>query len=230
MALNRCIPRAHARAREGDYELSGLVGYELRGKTVGIVGTGGIGSAAARLFAGIGCRVIAHDVAGVPQDLTAAGITPVPDLASLLAESDVVSLHVPLLPATRHLIDAAALRAIKPHALLINASRGGLVDTQAVTRALEEGRLRGFAADVFERESGLFFEDWGDTAWASRVARGGWDPVFAYLLSFPNVVLTPHSAFLTHEALAAIKTSVLASLRAFVAGEELVDEVLPPKK
>jgi D-lactate dehydrogenase len=186
---------------------------------------GAIGSAAALLFIGIGCTVTAYDVAGLPPALAAAGVAAAPDLASLLAASDLVSLHVPLLPSTRKLIDAASLAALKPGAALINVSRGALVDTAAVTRALEEGRLGGFAADVYEGESALFFQDWGDSSWASRVQRGGWDPVLSYLLSFPNVIMTPHSAFLTHEALAAIKASVLASIGAFAEGRELVDEV-----
>lgn len=186
LALNRHIPRAHARAREGDYELSGLVGYEMKGKSVGIVGTGAIGTEAARLFAGIGCAVTAFDVRGVPADLVQAGISPAPDLPSLLASSDIVSLHVPLLPSTRKMMDAAALATLKPGAALINVSRGALVDTAAVTRALEEGRMSGFAADVYEGEASLFFQDWGDASWASRVQRGGWDPVLSYLLSFPK--------------------------------------------
>ena len=186
---------------------------------------GAIGTAAARLFLGIGCAVSAFDVAGLAPGLAEAGVTPAPDLASLLEASDLVSLHVPLLPTTRKLLDAAALARLKPGAFLINVSRGALVDTAAVTRALEEGRLAGFAADVYEGESALFFQDWGDASWASRVRRGGWDPVLSYLLSFPNVIMTPHSAFLTHEALAAIKVSVLESVADFAAGRELVNEV-----
>ena len=158
----------------------------MRNKHVGIVGCGAIGTAAASLFAGIGCKVTAFDPAGLPPKLAAKGIAAAPDLPSLLADSDFVSLHVPLLPSTRKMMDAAALATLKPGAALINVSRGALVDTAAVTRALEEGRMSGFAADVYEGESSLFFQDWGDSSWASRVQRGGWDPVLSYLLSFPK--------------------------------------------
>ena len=207
LALNRKIHRAYARVREGNFALEGLLGFDLHGRTVGIVGTGRIGAAFARIMAGFGCALLA--VAPRPNpDVVALGARYVP-LAEMLAHSDVVSLHCPLTPATRHLIGAQALATMKRGAMLINTSRGAVVDTRAVIDALKSGRLGSLGLDVYEEEADLFFRDLSE-----EVIH---DDVFARLLTFPNVVVTGHQAFLTADALAAIAATTLANLDAFAA-------------
>ncbi len=207
LALNRKIPRAHARVREGNFALDGLLGVDLHGKTVGVVGTGRIGACFARIMAGFGCRLLASDPVPNP-DCQALGARYVP-LETLLAESDVISLHCPLTPATRHLINAAALAATKPGALLLNTSRGAVVDTAAVIAALKGGRLGGLGIDVYEEEADLFFRDL-----SGEVLH---DDIFARLLTFPNVLITGHQAFFTVEALTAIAETTLDNVDAFAA-------------
>ncbi|HUH08610.1 MAG TPA: 2-hydroxyacid dehydrogenase [Egibacteraceae bacterium] len=205
LTLNRKIHRAHARVREGNFALNGLLGFDVHGKTVGIVGTGAIGTVFAHIMAGFGCRLIAHDPSP-NADCQRLGVT-YADLGSLLSESDIVSLHCPLAPATRHLIDAAALSAMPRGAMLINTSRGGLVDTAAVISALKSGHLGSLGLDVYEEEEELFFQDLSDTVIA--------DDAFARLQTFPNVVITGHQAFFTAEALAQIAETTLANVTAF---------------
>jgi D-lactate dehydrogenase len=218
LALNRHIPRAVARVRDGNFALDGLVGFDLHGKTVGVVGTGKIGACVARILAGFGCRVLAFDP--VPSAEVAALGAGYTTLERLLAESDVVTLHCPLTPETHHLMNADAFRLLRRGGMLINTSRGGLVDTRAAIDALKSGHLGSLAIDVYEEEADLFFEDLSGT-----VLR---DDVFARLLTFPNVVITAHQAFLTTEALDAIAATTLASVTAFEAGEPLENEVRPP--
>ena len=210
LALDRKIHRAHARVREGNFSLDGLVGFDLHGKTVGIVGTGKIGQAAARIFTGFGCRVLAHDLR------PAAALTYVP-LAELYREADIVTLHVPLRPETHHMIDAAALSQMKRGVMLINTGRGALIDSKALIGALKTGHVGTAGLDVYEEEEGVFFEDLSD-----RVLQ---DDVLARLLTFPNVLVTAHQGFLTREALAAIAETTLDNIRAFAAGEPLVNQV-----
>lgn len=205
LALNRRLHRALPRVREGNFSLDGLVGFDLVGKTVGVVGTGTIGRVFAKAMLGLGCRVLAHDPFPA-EALRAAGVAYVP-LDTLLAESDVVSLHCPLTPATRRLIDARALALMKPRAVLVNTGRGALVDTRALIDALKARRLGGLALDVYEEEEHLFFED--------RSAQVIEDDVFMRLLTFPNVVVTAHQAFLTEEALAAIAATTVANVTGF---------------
>ena len=205
LALNRKLHRAHNRVREGNFELDGLIGFNLHGKTMGVVGTGRIGACVAQVFRGFGCLVLAHDLHPDPA-LEAEGVAYVA-LGCLLERSDVVTLHCPLTPATHHLIDAAALARMKPSAMLVNTSRGGLVDTRAVIGALKTGRLGALALDVYEEEADLFFEDLSD-----HVIQ---DDVFARLLTFPNVLITGHQAFLTREALDAIARTTLANASRF---------------
>jgi D-lactate dehydrogenase len=215
LALNRKLPRAHARVREGNFSLEGLVGFDLFGKAVGLVGTGRIGAAAARIFLGFGCRVLAFDPS--PNEaLQALGVRYVP-LPELLAHADVVSLHVPLTPRTHHLLDGRAFEQMKPGAILLNTGRGALIDTLALIRALKAGRLGGAGLDVYEEEEGLFFKDLSD-----QVLQ---DDVLARLLTFPNVLITAHQAFLTHEALANIAHTTLENLSAFERGDPLPNEV-----
>jgi D-lactate dehydrogenase len=215
LTLDRKLHRAVARVRELNFALDGLVGFDLYGKTVGVVGTGRIGAVLARIALGFGCRVLAWDRV-VDDELVRAGVTYV-DLDALLGASDVVSLHVPLTPDTHHLIDAAALARTKPGAMLINTSRGGLVDAAALIAALKSGRLGAAGLDVYEEEEGVFFHDLSSS--------GLQDDVLARLLTFPNVVVTAHQAFLTREALAAIAATPLGSVTAFERGEPLVHRV-----
>jgi D-lactate dehydrogenase len=208
LALNRKVHRAWARVREGNFALDGLLGFDLVGRAAGIVGTGKIGAAVARIMAGFGCRVLAFDPVSNPECVT-LGVSYVP-FTDLLAQSDIVSLHCPLTPETRHLLDAAALARMKPGAMLINTGRGALVDTRAVIDALKTGRLGHLGLDVYEEEAALFFED---RSW--RVLQ---DDVFARLLTFPNVVVTGHQGFFTAEALTAIAETTLQAVTEFEQG------------
>jgi len=202
MALNRHIPRAHARVREGNFALDGLLGFDMKGRTVGVVGTGRIGIAFARIMRGFGCRVLAYD----PVPDATLGLDHVP-LDRLLAESDIISLHCPLTPATRHLIDDAAVARMKRGVMLINTSRGAIVDTRAVIGGLKSGAIGHLGLDVYEEEADLFFEDL-----SGQVLQ---DDVFARLLTFPNVLVTAHQAFFTEEALMAIARTTLDNVSAF---------------
>jgi D-lactate dehydrogenase len=218
LALNRHIPRAFARVRDGNFSLDNLVGFDLFGKTVGVVGTGAIGLDMVRIARGFGCRVLAVDPVASPDVLEAGG--EYVSLPELLAGSHIVSLHCPLLPSTFHLVDAAALASMRAGSMLINTSRGALVDTQAAIAALKSGQLGSLGIDVYEEESNLFFVD--------RSSGGIADDVFARLLTFPNVLVTGHQAFLTHEALTAIAATTVASLDAFEHGRPLACAVAAP--
>jgi len=216
LALNRKIHRAYARVREWNFSLDGLVGFDLHGKTVGVVGTGRIGHAAARIFHGFGCRVLAFDLRHDAALVSELGVRYV-DLPELYRESDVISLHVPLTPQTHHMIDAAALAAMKPGVVLVNTGRGALIDSRALIGALKNGHLGAAGLDVYEEEEGIFFQDL-----SNRVLQ---DDVLARLLTFPNVLITSHQAFLTKEALAAIARVTLENVTAFERGEPLRNEV-----
>jgi D-lactate dehydrogenase len=216
LALNRKIHRAHVRVREGNFSLDGLVGFDMYGKTVGLCGTGRIGSVAAHIFAGFGCRVIAHDLQpsqALVRDLGVRYVT----LPELYRESDILSLHTPLTPTTHHQIDAAAFAQMKPGVVLVNTGRGAVIDSRALIDALKTGRLGGAALDVYEEEEGVFFEDLSD-----RVLQ---DDVLARLLTFPNVLITAHQGFLTREALDHIATTTLSNVQAFERGGPLRNEV-----
>lgn len=205
LSLNRKIPRARDRVREGNFALDGLMGFDLHGKTAGVIGTGKIGAAAARILRGFGCQVLASD----PQpdaSLQSEGVEYVP-VEEIAARSDVVTLHCPLTPGTRHLVDAAFLERMKPGAMLVNTSRGALVDTRAVIDALKSRRLGSLGIDVYEEEANLFFED--------RSADPLTDDVFARLLTFPNVLVTGHQAFFTREAVTAIARTTLQNATDF---------------
>jgi D-lactate dehydrogenase len=215
LALNRKLHRAHTRVREWNFSLEGLVGFDLYQKTVGIVGTGRIGKTAAQIFGGFGCRLLAHDVEPNP-DLEKLGARYVP-LSTIYSESDIISLHVPLTPTTHHLIDTAALAQMKPNALLINTGRGALIDARALIDALKHSQIGGAGLDVYEEEEGIFFQDL-----SNQVLQ---DDLLARLLTFPNVLITSHQGFLTHEALAAIAETTLSNVSAFEAGEPLVNAV-----
>jgi D-lactate dehydrogenase len=215
LSLARHLHRAFVRVREGNFALDGLLGRTLHGRTAGVVGTGRIGLAFARIMRGFGCRLLAHDPSP-DQAAEALGVRYVP-LAALLAESDVISLHCPLTPATRHMIDTAAIARMKPGVMLINTSRGALVDTAAVIEGLKSGRIGQLGLDVYEEEADLFFEDL-----SNHVIR---DDVFARLLTFPNVLVTGHQAFFTEEALTAIAETTIANISAFAERGAALHEV-----
>ena len=205
LVLNRKIHRAYSRVREGNFALDGLLGFDLHGRTVGVVGTGNIGSIVATILVGFGCRVLAHDLAP-SQECRAIGVDYVP-LDEIWTRSDIITLHAPLTPDTQHLIDAKAINLMKPGVMIINTGRGALIDTPAVIAGLKTGRVGHLGLDVYEEEEGLFFED--------RSAYAIQDDVFARLLTFPNVVVTAHQAFFTREALHAIAETTLGNITAF---------------
>jgi D-lactate dehydrogenase len=205
LTLNRKLHRAIARVREGNFALDGLLGFDLHGRTVGVIGTGRIGECFLRIMAGFGCRLLAFD----PQPSEACrqlGARYVP-LEELLAASDIVSLHCPLSPQTHRLIDTGALARMKRGAMLVNTSRGAVVDTGALIAALKSGHLGSLGLDVYEEEADLFFRDL-----SGEVIR---DDLFARLLTFPNVVVTGHQAFFTEDAMAAIGGVTFANLDSF---------------
>lgn len=218
LAVNRKIVRASVRTRDGNFDLDGLMGFDLHGKTVGVIGTGKIGSIFARIMLGFGCQVLGYD--RYPSAaFTALGGRYVP-VDALLAGSDVISLHCPLTEDTRHIVNAAALARVKRGSILINTSRGGLVDTEAATAALKSGQLGGLAIDVYEQEASLFFQDLSSTIIC--------DDVIQRLVSFPNVIVTGHQAFFTEEAIGQIMQTTIASLTAFERGEPLLNRIPPP--
>lgn len=214
LTLNRKIHRAYNRVRELNFSLGGLVGFDLYGKTVGIIGSGRIGRAAAEIFRGFGCRVLASDPMPMRDWALAHGVEYV-TREDLLACGDVVSLHLPLTPETHHAINATTLARMKPGAYLINTSRGKLVDTAALIQALKSGHLGGVALDVYEEEEGLFFEDLsGEVLQDDELSR---------LLTFPNVLITAHQAFLTHEALSEIARVTVQNIGRLQAGDAFLD-------
>lgn len=215
LALNRRLHRAYARVREGNFALEGLLGFDLHGKTVGVLGTGKIGMVFCRIMNGFGCRILAHDPYP-SQEARTIGIAFV-GLDELLETSDIVALHLPLSPETCHLIDAAAIDRMKQGAMLINTSRGGLVDTRAVIQGLKSGKLGSLGLDVYEEEADLFFEDLSGTVIQ--------DDVFARLLTFPNVMITGHQGFFTREALASIAETTLANATAFERGSGVMHTI-----
>lgn len=215
LALNRRIHRAYNRVREGNFALDGLLGFDLNGRTVGVVGTGRIGAAVARIMLGFGCRVLAHDPRPDPA-LEAVGVA-YAGLPELFASSDILTLHCPLTPQTHHLIDAAAIGRMRRGVMLINTGRGAVVDTRAVIAGLKSGAIGLLGLDVYEEEADLFFQDLSD-----RVIQ---DDVFARLLTFPNVLVTAHQAFFTVEALTAIAETTIANITAFEGTGRAVHEV-----
>lgn len=202
LTLVRKTHRAHARVREGNFALDGLLGFDLHGKSVGVVGTGRIGRCVVKIFQGLGCEVLAHD----PQPDAGLGLPYLP-LDELLARSRILCLQCPLNGQTHHLLDARRLALLPRGAVVVNTSRGAVIDTRAAIEALKSGHLGGLAIDVYEEEAGLFFAD------HSGEVLG--DDVFARLLTFPNVLITAHQGFFTEEALAAIAATTLGNADAF---------------
>ncbi len=213
LALNRKIHRAYNRVREHNFSLTGLVGFDLHGKTVGIVGTGKIGRVAAQIFRGFGTEVLACDLAPSLEWAAEHHVQYV-DFPTLLARSDIVSLHLPLTPQSRYLLNTETLAQMKPGAYLLNTSRGKLVETKALMKALKTGWLGGVALDVYEDEEGFFFEDY-----SCEILQ---DDELSRLLTFPNVLITAHQAFLTQEALSEIARVTVANLLCFSEGKPLL--------
>jgi D-lactate dehydrogenase len=203
LTLNRRIHKAYSRVREGNFALDGLLGFDLYKKTIGVVGTGKIGAIFAKLLHGFGTRILAFDVRPNP-DLDFAEYV---SLEVLFANAHVISLHCPLTPETHHLVNAERLAQMQPGGMVINTSRGGLVDTPAVIEALKSGQLGALALDVYEEEADLFFENL-----SNRVIQ---DDVFSRLLTFPNVLITGHQAFFTQEALENIASTTIDNISAF---------------
>ncbi len=203
LALNRKIHRAYARVREGNFALDGLLGFDLHGLMVGIVGTGKIGVRVAKIMLGFGCRILAYDLFPNPE-CEQAGVR-YATLREVFAGADIVSLHCPLTPETYHLIDAQAIDRMKRGVVLINTSRGALIDAAAVVEGLKSGQIGYLGLDVYEEEADLFFEDL-----SNEVIQ---DDVFARLLTFPNVIVTGHQAFFTHTALQNIADTTLANIK-----------------
>jgi D-lactate dehydrogenase len=209
LAINRRIHKAFSRVREGNFALEGLMGFDLHGKTAGVIGTGKIGTVAVGLLHGFGMRVLAHDP--YPNDTAREKGAEYVELDRLLEESDVVTLHCPLMPETHHLIDWEALQQMKEGAVIINTSRGALLDTKAAIAALKTQRLGALAIDVYEEEGDLFFEDLSDEVIE--------DDTFARLLTFPNVLVTAHQAFFTEEAMTNIAETTVGNLAAIARDE-----------
>lgn len=215
LTLNRKIHRAYARVREHNFSLDGLLGFDLHGCTVGIVGTGHIGTVFAQIMQGFGCQLLAVDP--VPNEsCTQLGVQYV-SLPELYEQSDIISLHCPLTSATRHLIDEKAVARMKNGVMLINTGRGGLISTTTVISALKNGKIGYLGLDVYEQEENLFFQDLEETIIQ--------DDVFARLQTFPNVIITGHQGFFTREALARIASETLKNITAFERGDTTLDRV-----
>jgi len=214
LALNRKLHRAYSRVREGNFSLAGLLGFDLHCRTVGVVGTGKIGRVAAQIVHGFGCRVLLHDL--YPNDDCRRFGEYVP-LETLYRESDIITLHCPLTAETKYLVCRESIAQMKDGVMLVNTSRGGLVDTSAVIAGLKNGKIGSLAIDVYEEEEALFFEDLSGTVIQ--------DDVFARLLTFPNVLVTGHQAFFTEEALQAIAETTVANISDIAAGRPCPNQV-----
>jgi D-lactate dehydrogenase len=209
LTLNRHVHRAWQRVRDLNFSLDGLTGFDVHGKTVGVIGTGRIGTVFARIMTGFGAKVLAYDPQPSAETQGMPGVS-LTSLEELIEQSDIISLHCPLTEQTRHLINADRLSRMRPGVILLNTSRGRLIDTKALIQALKAGHIGGAGLDVYEEEEGIFFADCSES--------GLQDDVLARLLTFPNVLITSHQAFLTHEALHNIATRTLQSLLEFSTG------------
>ncbi|MFI5546788.1 2-hydroxyacid dehydrogenase [Streptomyces sp. NPDC051815] len=217
MAVNRRIVRASMRTRDFDFRLDGLLGRDLHGRTVGVLGTGRIGEAFTRIAHGFGMRLLGWDLVQNPA-CAALGMKYV-GKDELFASCDLISLHVPLLEATHHIVDAAALRAMKDDAILVNSSRGGLIDSEALVTELRAGRFTGVGLDVYEAEAGVFFTD--------RSLEAVEDDTLARLVTFPNVVVTSHQAYYTADAVGQIIDTTAANIADYLAGRHSENVLVP---
>lgn len=216
MALNRRFHRAYNRVREGNFALDGLLGFDMHGRTVGIIGTGKIGARVASILKGYGCQLLGHDRFQNP-DCLKMGLEYV-SLHELYAKSDIITLHCPLTPETHHLIDSEAISQMKRGVMLVNTSRGSVVETLALIDGLKSGQIGHLGLDVYEEEADLFFEDL-----SNHVLQ---DDVLARLLTFPNVIITGHQAFFTRDALEAIARTTIENVTQFDRGEACPNRVL----
>ena len=215
LAINRKTHRAYNRTRDSNFSLDGLMGFDFHGKTAAVVGTGKIGRVFARIMLGFGCKVIGYDPFPTPEfEALGARYAAAGEIG---ADADIISLHCPLTADNHHVIDAAALAKMKRGALLVNTSRGGLVDTNAAIAALKSGQLGGLGLDVYEQEAGVFFRDLSGTVVT--------DDVLQRLISFPNVIVTGHQAFFTREAIGTISETTLRSSSEFARGAALSNEI-----
>jgi D-lactate dehydrogenase len=216
LALNRKLIRAHNRVRDLNFSLDGLAGFDMSGKTVGILGAGKIGSVLIRILHGFNCKIFVYDPYENEELKNKYNVT-YTDYLDLCRRSDIISLHLPLTPESKYIINADTIDAMKPGVMLINTSRGALVDTKEVIKALKSGKIGSFGIDVYEEEDGLFFEDHSD-----RILQ---DDVIARLMTFQNVMITSHQAFLTHEALVAIAETTKYNLDCWEKGTPSKNEL-----
>ncbi|PTX14216.1 D-lactate dehydrogenase [Pontibacter mucosus] len=217
LTLNRKTHRAYNRVREGNFALTGLMGFDLHGRTVGLIGLGKIGLVTARILKGFGCQVLGNDVRE-SEEAKAIGVI-YTSLDELYQQSDIISLHCPLTPQTYHLINEASISRMKEGVMLINTSRGAIINAKAVIKGLKSGKIKYLGLDVYEEEADLFFEDLSD-----KVIQ---DDVFMRLLSFNNVLITGHQAFFTTDAMQSIAQTTLQNITDFEQGNVLANEVLP---
>jgi len=213
LTLNRKIHRAYNRVRELNFSLSGLVGFDIHGKTVGIIGTGKIGQVAAQIFRGFGANVIAYDPFPASDWADANNVRYV-DMDTMFSTGDIISLHLPLATETLHILNAETMARMKPGVFIINTSRGKLIDSTALIAALKSGHLGGVALDVYEEEEGIFFQDLSGHVLL--------DDELSHLLMFPNVLITSHQAFLTHEALSEIARVTTENIVKLETGESFL--------
>jgi D-lactate dehydrogenase len=216
LALNRKICRSHSRVREMNFSLDGLVGFDLHGKTVGVIGTGRIGAVFCKIMSGFGCKVLAYDPKPNP-DVTALPQASYVSLDELFTRADILSLHVPLNTQTRHLINKVSIAKMKKGIMLINTGRGALIDTVALIEGLKTGQIGAAGLDVYEEEESVFFQDL-----SGQILQ---DDHLARLLTFPNVMVSSHQAFLTREALHNIAETTFENIQEFELGKPLTNEV-----
>lgn len=216
LALNRKIYWANSRVKEGNFALDGLLGFDMRSAAVGLIGTGKIGECVASVLHGFGCRILAHDKQENEICKTEYGVEYV-SFEELVAQSDIISLHCPLLPDTYHLINMEAIARMKKGVMIINTSRGALIDARAAIEGLKSQKIGYLGIDVYEEEEELFFED--------KTFQILTDDVFARLTTFPNVVITGHQAYFTKEAVARIAQTTLENITAYENGSELIHAV-----
>ncbi|MBX3386373.1 MAG: 2-hydroxyacid dehydrogenase [Phycisphaeraceae bacterium] len=219
LTLNRKFHRAFNRVREQNFALDGLMGFDMHGKAVGVIGTGRIGEVVCRILTGFGCRVMAFDPSP-SQACRSMGVEFVTK-EDLYARSDIVTLHCPLTPQTRHMIDTTSLARMRPGVMLINTSRGAIIDSLALIESLKQGHVGSVGLDVYEEEGDLFFKDL-----SADVIK---DDVFVRLMTFPNVLITAHQGFFTREACTAIAETTLGNLAGFESGSVNAENVVTPK-
>ena len=217
LTLNRKTHRAFNRVREGNFSLNGLVGFDFHGKTVGVIGTGKIGKAFSQIMHGFGCNLLLNDVSPDLEFEKQLGAR-YTSLEELLTKADIISLHVPLTPETKHLISTSSIQKMKPSVMIINTGRGRLIDTKALIQGLKSGQIGNAGLDVYEEEEGIFFQDHSGEIIS--------DDLFTRLMTFPNVLITGHQAFLTQEALINIARTTLKNIQDFEFNRKLINEVV----